>query len=245
MYKFFSQHEEVIAGMSTKEDGNMKVKGEHSDVRALQNRKNFCKKNGINYENLVSACVEHTTNVAVIDNEGPEFIDNTDALVTNNKDLYLSITNADCFPVLMFDRKNDVIGIAHAGWRGIVKDIIPRTLNVMLGEGAQLEEIKLTVGPGISQEYFDFEFNDLISEFGFYNQDKYILEGSTIEKVKVDLRQIIFDQSNVFGIKEENMHDCGECTFAHDNMFFSARRDGDDFGVMMSIIGMQPKKSQT
>ncbi len=243
MYKFFSQHEELIAGMSTRDDGNMKVKGtgEQINEEALENRKKFCKKNNINHDKLISACVEHTTNVAVIDECASSFIDGTDALVTSNKDLYLSITTADCYPVLMYDRKNDIIGIAHAGWRGIVKEIVPRTLNVMLGEGAELNEIKLTVGPGISQEYFDFEFNDLISEFGFYNQDKYILKDSTIEKVKVNLRQIIFDQSKTFGINDENMHDCGDCTFAHDNMFFSARRDGDDFGVMMSIIGMQNK----
>ncbi len=139
----------------------------------------------------------------------------------------------------MYDNHNDVIGIAHAGWRGIVNDIVPRTLNVMLGEGAQLENIKVTIGPGISKEYFDFGFEELISEFGFYNQDKYVIKGSTIEKVKIDLRQIIFDQSEIFGINEANMHDCGLCTFADNSNFYSARRDGADFNVMMSVIGMK------
>jgi len=239
MYKFFSQHEELVAGMSTKPDGNMKIKGTHSTQQALKNRKAFCVKNNINYDKIVSARVEHTTNVAIVNDCASEFVENTDALVTSKKDIYLSVTSADCFPVLMYDDKNDVIGLAHAGWRGIVNEIVPQTLKVMLKEGAELSEIKVTIGPGISQDYFDFDLKYLISEFGFYNQDKYIKEGSTIDKVKVDLRKIIFDQSKNIGISQDNMHDCGKCTFAHEHDFFSARRDGEDFAVMMSVFGMK------
>ncbi len=238
MYNFFSQHENIVAGMSTRDDGNMKTHGEHSTEQAIENRKQFCEKNNINYDQIVSACVEHTINVAVVNSQSEVFINNTDALVTNEKGVYLAITSADCFPVLMYDNENDVIGIAHAGWRGIVKGIVPETLKVMVGEGAQLDKIKLTVGPGISQENCDFKFEDIIAEFGLYNQDKYIVEGSTIDKVKVNLRQIILDQSEKCGIGRNNVHDCGACTFAEKEHFFSARRDGKDFSAMISLIGM-------
>lgn len=238
MYKFFSQHEDIIAGMSTRDDGNMKTHGEHSTEQAIENRKKFCEGNNINHEQVITACVEHTINVAVVDNQSESFINSTDALVTSKKDVYLAITSADCFPVLMYDNKNNVIGIAHAGWRGIVKGVVPETLKAMVTEGAELDKIKLTVGPGISQDKCDFKFKDKIAEFGLYNQDKYIVEGSTIDKVKVDLRQIILDQSERFGINQDNMHDCGACTFAEEGHFFSARRDGKEFSAMISIIGM-------
>lgn len=143
MYKFFSQHENIVAGMSTRDDGNMKTHGEHSTEQAIENRKQFCEKNNINYDQIVSACVEHTINVAVVNSQSEVFINNTDALVTNEKDVYLAITSADCFPVLMYDNENDVIGIAHAGWRGIVKGIVPETLKVMVGEGAQLINVMM------------------------------------------------------------------------------------------------------
>ncbi len=85
MYKFFSQHEDIIAGMSTKNDGNMKLKGDYSTKEALKNRKEFCEQNNIKYEDVVSACVEHTTNVAVVNKNSDKNIDKTDALVTSKK----------------------------------------------------------------------------------------------------------------------------------------------------------------
>lgn len=237
MYNFFSQNEDVVAVMSTQEDGNMRLTDVAKSVG--KNRQEFCEKNCINLKHLVSAQIAHSTNVVLVDDPTKTVYAHTDALVTKTPDVFLSLTTADCFPVMFYDQDCRIIGIAHAGWKGVVGEIVPRTINVMTHEGADPKNIRVAVGPGISARHFDFSFEDLITYFGFYNQDKYIEEGSTINKVRVDLRQIILDQLNHYGISTENIHDCGECTYANQHKFFSARRDGEGYCVMMSVIGMR------
>lgn len=223
--------------MSTQEDGNMRLDDDTGTVRV--NRQKFCEKNHVHTDCLVSANIAHSANVEVVTDVHKPVYDNTDALVTRSKNIFLSLTTADCFPVLFYDRESRIVGIAHAGWRGIVSEIVPRTINVMTREGADPRKLYVAVGPGISVRYFDFSFADMIQNFGFYSQDKYIVEGSTIDKVRVDLRQIILDQLNRYGVSNENIHNCAECTFANQHKFFSARRDGRAFCVMMSMIGMR------
>lgn len=236
MYNFFSQDEDVVAVMSTQEDGDMQLQAKSDHVKL--NRCQFCEKNHIEVERVVSAQLAHSTNVAIVESAEQKIFEDTDALVTRAKNVFLSLTSADCFPVLFYEREQKIVGIAHAGWRGVVGEIVPRTINVMTREGANPRKIRVAVGPGISPHFCDFDFADVIKHFGFYNQDKYIAEGSTMNKVKVDLRKIILDQLKHYDIAEENVHDCAECTYANQHKFFSARRDGDDFCVMMSVIGM-------
>jgi len=35
---------------------------------------------------------------------------------------------ADCLPVLLSDRDGSVVGIAHAGWRGLASGVIESTV---------------------------------------------------------------------------------------------------------------------
>ena len=236
MYNFFSQDEDVVALMSMQEDGDMRLQDDSGST--VLNRCRFCERSQINEDHVVSAGLTHSTNVEVVKNSEQKVFENTDALVTRAKDVFLSLTTADCFPVLFYEREQKIVGIAHAGWRGVVGEIVPRTINVMTREGANPRKIRVAVGPGISSHFCDFDFPDVIKHFGFYNQDKYIGEGSTMGKVKVDLRKIILDQLHHYDIADENVHDCVDCTYANQHKFFSARRDGEGFCVMMSVIGM-------
>ena len=58
-----------------------------------------------------------------------------DALVTNQIGPVLMTLHADCQPVLVVDpgagRRGPAVGVAHAGWRGTVADIVGATLAVM------------------------------------------------------------------------------------------------------------------
>ncbi len=241
MYKFFEQYNDsdVIAVMSEAKDGNMRIRSDNFKSDVLTNRKVFCQKNGIQYDILVSALTEHTANVAIVDENSERFIENVDALVTKHKNIYLSVTSADCVPVVFYDVKNKIVGIAHAGWRGVVQKIIPHTLDSMEKIGADVQNIHVEIGPGIAQRNFDFGRENMLENFNQYNNDQYIIDGSTADKVKIDLQKIIFDQSVGCGIEKTNMSTCDECTF-EESRFFSARREKKScFNVMMVVIGMQ------
>lgn len=242
MYTFFDDHKEVIAVMSEKEDGNMKIRGMQKDSEAVQNRKNFCKKIDIEFENTINACVTHSDSVKIITDTKKHYHNAVDALVTDQKNIYLTITTADCFPVVLYEPKTQIIGIAHAGWRGVVTKIIPSTLKTMEGLGADLQNIEIEIGPGILQENFDFGFEEMLKEFGLYNQDRYIVKGSTIDKVKIDLQKIIYDQITNCGANDDKINTTNVCTFEN-NRFFSARRhEGDSFNAMITMVGIKKEK---
>ena len=217
----------------------MKLRDDHMQDDIVHNRKSFCDKLQIPYERVVAAGITHGSAVAVVPDAARTWYPQTDALVTRTKDLFLTITTADCFPVLLYDPQADVIGIAHAGWRGIVTNIVPKTITMMESIGANRDTIHMEIGPGISQNSFEFDFREMITHFGLYNQDKYIVPGSTIEKVRVNLQQIILDQATQAGLQLHDIKGCSACTFLDESLYSARRHGGDSFSAMVSVLGMR------
>jgi polyphenol oxidase len=92
----------------------------------------------------------HGTAVAVVDGPatgGPPR--EADALVTAAPGLALAVLVADCAPVLMADTTAGVVGVAHAGRRGMAGGIVAATLDAMRGLGAQPATTAALVGPAI------------------------------------------------------------------------------------------------
>jgi len=239
MMKFLHQYPDVLATMSLKGDGNMKITDPREDREIISNRRSFCVENNIPYKDLISALVAHGTDVAIVDDVEKTFYKDKDALVTKQKGIYIALTVADCFPVFFYEPKSGIVAIAHAGWRGVVKGIVGKTIGVMIEQGADPREIRVVLGPGISQANFEFHFKEMIREFGHYSQDKYITKGSSLDKVKINLQQMILDQAEEYGVISMNINYCAECTFDDDGKFFSARRhNGESFSAMLCVIGM-------
>lgn len=75
-----------------------------------------------------------------------------DAAVTRLADVALAIRTADCLPVLLSDERGDVIGAAHAGWRGLAAGVLGATVEAMQVEPASL---RAWIGPGIGPRAFE------------------------------------------------------------------------------------------
>ncbi len=73
-----------------------------------------------------------------------------DALVTTTSSLVLAVLVADCLPVLLLDPTAQVLGLAHAGWRGTASNVVARTLALMESVGAHPERCLILLGPAIS-----------------------------------------------------------------------------------------------
>lgn len=151
-----------------------------------------------------------------------------DALVTDQKNLVIAISIADCYPLLFHDPINHVIGAAHAGWRGTVSKIAANTINEMIKLGATSENIQVAIGQGICQNKFEVG-NEVIEQFknaGF--------PSSCWKENKIDLiecnKHVLFGN----GILEKNFWSINRCTFEDD--FFSYRRDGGTTGRMWAVI---------
>jgi YfiH family protein len=59
----------------------------------------------------------------------PSFqLNEADAIVTNQPNEVLAIMTADCLPILFTNDVGNVIGAAHAGWRGLCHGVIENTV---------------------------------------------------------------------------------------------------------------------
>lgn len=80
-----------------------------------------------------------------------------DALVTATPGLVLGIVTADCVPVLLADPEGQVIGAAHAGWRGAFGGVIEACVDAMVELGADRACIRAVIGPSIAAASYEVD----------------------------------------------------------------------------------------
>jgi YfiH family protein len=209
----------MIKGYSTRKDGSMYLKKDEFDVNNLKNRKRFFTARRLADDNIIAAHLVHGTRVAVVNQSSAGFILDTDALITNETGIALTITGADCFPVYFEEKRKGIIGIAHCGWRGIVAGIIPNIIQEIVKLGGTIEDIYMTIGPGICKNHFEVQSKDLES---FADFPTAIVSGET---VTVNLKKIIIEQARAQGMPRKHMTEQKECTYCDDEKYFSYRRD--------------------
>ena len=137
MIKFFQNIPEILAVMSEREDGSMKL-FKDSDLN-LENRKRFFEKIGIGENKIIAAEIVHGIKVEIVNNSSPNFILEADGLITRDKNIFLSATMADCIPVYLYESEKKIIGVIHCGWRGIVSGIIGNAIKETLSIGGKTE----------------------------------------------------------------------------------------------------------
>lgn len=69
-----------------------------------------------------------------------------DASYTHEKNIICAVMAADCMPVLFAHDGGEVVGIAHAGWRGLCAGVIEATVAAM---GVPAGRILAWLGPAI------------------------------------------------------------------------------------------------
>ena len=161
-----------------------------------------------------------------------------DAMVTATQGIGIGILTADCQPVLFADAKAQVIGAAHAGWRGARDGVLEATVDAMEAIGAKRENIAAVIGPTISQpcyevgpEFFEtFTDDDPQSARFFINgpRDRLLfdLPGYGLHRLR----------AAGVGLSEWTRH----CTYRDPERFYSYRRTthaGEaDYGRLISVI---------
>ena len=99
----------------------------------LSNRKVYFDKLNINTENLVFAGLIHDKNIAIVTkNNKNTKIPSHDGLITKEKEPNISCNSFRlCSNIFLWSHANKVIGIAHSGWKGTVKNIANEVINKM------------------------------------------------------------------------------------------------------------------
>ena len=136
-----------------------------------------------------------------------------DSMVTRKAGLPLAVLSADCLPILVKGR--DVVGVIHAGRKGILNGIIHQTI-IKIRKFTDTQ-LFATIGPAICEECYEVDVKMYL--------DAIAVEPSlatTTETHCLDLKKaasVQLQRGNVL------VNDLGICT-AHDPSFYSYRRDG-------------------
>lgn len=166
---------------------------------------------------------------------GPDNLPKGDAIVTRQENIALGILTADCAPVLFSDPENDVIGAAHAGWKGARDGILENTVQMMCDKGARRATIRAAIGPAIAQENYEVgpEFKATFKE-----QPSFFMNSHRKDHYLFNLKGFVMSQLKKSGLS--NIVALDHDTYGNPNDYFSYRRATHaaepDYGRQISVI---------
>lgn len=230
----------IIAAQSTRLGGvslppydSMNLGMSVNDLKenVIKNRELFFGESGVELHQLVISKQIHDNKVYVAN--AAIITEGYDALITNQPNVFLAISIADCTPILIYDTKNKAVAAIHAGWKGTVAEIVTNTLQKMQETyGTNGSDCKAYIGACIG--YTNFEVGEEVAQhfdaaFKRFDEQK--------QKWFVDLKSTNKKQLLDFGLIDGNIEVSSYCTVKDENLFFSHRRDKGLSGRMMVTIG--------
>ena len=156
-----------------------------------------------------------------------------DASFSSKPGVVCGILTADCLPVFICKKDGSMVGVAHAGWKGLLSGVIENLVELM---GSNEDELLVHLGPAISMEFYEVgeeiksmylsKNHNFDCSFSYQNNKHYL---NLYVAAKVILES--------FKIKSITGGD--RCTYKDSNSFFSYRRDGANSGRMAHLIWME------
>lgn len=138
-----------------------------------------------------------------------------DALITNERYVAIGVFTADCVPCIVYDNKNKIIAVVHAGWKGTYQNILYKTINKIINDfNGDKENIYVALGPAIGHCCFEVSL-DVAQKFNFVTNtgDKYFVD------LFLENKKQVLDSF----VKEDNIFVSNICTKCNNNLFYSYR----------------------
>ena len=220
----------------------------------LDSYKKICKCIDTKYTNVVQPMQNHTKNVEYVNENANElakaeffskrnYLD-TDGLITNNKNIVLSTTNADCILLLFFDPIKKVISNIHSGWKGTLQEISVVAVEKMKKDyNCNPQDIICCICPSIRKCHFevDKDVRDL-----FYNKFKELNKIDDIveydaKKQKWFIDTVLINKEILknAGLKDENIIDSGICSVCNSKIVHSFRVEKEGYGLETALIELK------
>ena len=163
-----------------------------------------------------------------------------DATITQEKGIFLCATTADCVPLILYDKKKEVIAAVHAGWRGTVGRIVEKTLHQMQQQfGSAPGDLIVGIGPAICMDHYPVG-EEVAARF---KEEGFDLSSSTVSyrdhatsRLYLDLSEINRRELLRLGVAAKHIERSHLCTYEKEELFYSARRQSVYSGRMLSGI---------
>lgn len=155
-----------------------------------------------------------------------------DAAFTTAVDVVLGVRVADCVPVLVAGP--GVVGVAHAGWRGVAAGVVPALITAIEAAGIPASALKAAIGPCISGDVYEVGPEVVDGLRGAGLAPGAVVAGvSDRGRTRVDLGRAVAVQLAVAGVP--SVARITRCT-ATDPVLYSHRRDGDATGRSAGLV---------
>jgi len=238
--EIFERFKEVCCGVSTKTGGvspgtlgmNLSFSVGDDEKNVHENRRRMFTSLGIPTAAVAFTSQVHGSTVLRVDTPGT--YPGCDALVTNKRGLYCAVSVADCVPVFLVDVRNSAVASIHSGWRGTDGKIAVKSVNEMVHAfGSDPSTLLAYLGPAAGRCCYEVG-NDVAERFesSFIHSEK--------GKITLDLRGAICFQLIGCGLQEANIETSPYCTICDSHLFHSYRRDREESGRMLGVIGIRP-----
>lgn len=239
-------------GMSTGVFGTMNLSRTRGDLPFVveENFNRFSLAIGVTSESLVFSDQIHKTVIRKVTKEdmGKGFnrtsdIIGVDGLMTDEPGVTLTTFYADCVPLYFLDPVKGVIALSHAGWRGTVDGIGPKTVEALeTAYDCNPTDILVGIGPSIGACCYEVG-EDVIKVFE-NNMNRVIIDKIVTKKQDkhsmLDLWKANKELLIEAGIKASNIVVTDLCTKCHSDDFYSHRVMGDNRGSLAAMIALRP-----
>lgn len=189
-------------------------------------------------EKIYRAKQVHGKNVIIIDNQDNKIVEGleADGLVTNIPGIALCTFHADCVPIYFYDRVKKVIGIAHAGWKGTLNNIVEVVVNKLVEVyQSNVDDISAAIGPSIGVCCYEIgEDVEKLFKDKFSNSEIIIQKDG---RIYLDLWKANTINLLNSGIKCDNIYLSNSCTGCNLSTLYSYRKEkGTKNRMIASII---------
>ena len=152
-----------------------------------------------------------------------------DGHLTDQKGLLLGVTVADCVPVFLVDPVDQVIGLLHAGWRGVVAGILERGIGLLAAEWETAPgNLHVHFGPSICGGCYEVG-GEVHRALGLKDPGR---------PEPVDLRNRLASRAAASGVPPGQITQSTWCTLCGESPFFSHRRG--EAGRQVGFMGLRP-----
>ena len=162
----------------------------------------------------------------------------SDAMITTYKKVALGVLTADCVPILVYDKRNKIIGCIHAGWRGALSGIIKKTIIKIKRKNSRYD-IFASVGPCISIKSYEVDLNFYKKFLAKAKKNEKYFKNKNKNKKIFNLREYVNDKLVELNVKVDHIN---RDTYREKKNFFSYRRSSklkqNDYGRCISTISM-------
>jgi len=161
----------------------------------------------------------------------------TDALLSAAPGAVLMSRFGDCVPVLFYERRRRVIGLAHAGWRGVVNGVVPAAVSRLVEAwGCHPADLWAGVGPSIGPCCYEVGAN-VAQQIAAAVSGDGLFQTRDGQRPYLNLWAAVQRQLEQSGVGQVQVAEL--CTACNTADWFSHRAEGGKTGRFGVVIGLK------